>query len=349
MLPADEEGLRACIEARLAYALARFPERAGETRALLRASRLRGRGRRTLAQEALILRYRLWASWGPGDLRLRLAGSQRLERHARGLDDVHVRLYALGLRTASALEAGDAGLYEKTRRTYLELADRTPRPWIQWNALRFRVAHATLTGRLDEAQTCIHGGVELARALHHGEALALLYGQRVILHLYQDRTPEILSILEGGLGDGTSAPAWRCVLAYAHARGGDRARARRIFEDLCGNGFGAIPRDSAWISCLTLLADACVLLRDRARARELYSRLLPHQNQHAVAYFGFSYLGPVHGALGRLARLLGRREVARRHLALADCVLERLGAYSYQRQIPELMGERDGRAPVRNR
>ena len=342
LLPREQAALRACIEARLAYALARFPEQAHRKRQLVRASQRRSHGERTLRQEALILRYRLWASWGPSDLRFRLAGSRRLESYAKRLDDRHAWLYALGLRTASALEAADAGLYEKSRASYLELAAESGCRWTDWNALRFRVLHATLTGRFAEAQDLIQGGVELARSLDHPDVLALLYGQRMILHVYEDRPDEILSVLGTSLGSGNGPAAWRCVLAYAHARAGNRASAAQILADLAPEGFAAIPRDSAWISCMTLLGDACVLLRDRLRAREIHALLLPHERQNAVAYFGFCYLGPVHGVLGRLARSMGRREEARRHLALADLVLERLGACSYQSPIAELGG-----APIR--
>ena len=333
-----QTALRACLEARLAYAQARLPGREARTRQLLHSSRLLGRPHRTIAQEAFVLRYRLWASWGPRDLRFRLAGSRRLERYGNHLDDLYIRLYALGMRTASALEAGDAGLYEKSRLRYLELAEGCGSPWIEWNALRFRVVHATLTGQFDEAQARIQRGVELARSLNHADVLVLLYGQRIMLSVYQDRTRDVLPILDAGLGEGASAASWRCVRAYAQARAGDPACARELVAALSSGHFEALPRDSGWLGCMTLLADTCVLLRNRRTAREIYAALLPHENQHAVAYFGFSYLGPVHGALGRLARLLGRREAGRRHLALADLMLERLGAYSYQKRIPELMG-----------
>jgi hypothetical protein len=180
--------------------------------------------------------------------------------------------------------------------------------------------------------------VELARSLDHPDVLALLYGQRMILHVYQDRTDEILPVLGATLGKGNGPAAWRCVLTYALARAGARAGAEQILAALARDGFAAIPRDSAWISCMTLLGDACVLLRDRSRAREVHALLLPHERQNAVAYFGFCCLGPVHGALGRLAGLLGRREAARRHRALADLMLQRLGAHSYQSRIAELAG-----------
>jgi DNA-binding CsgD family transcriptional regulator len=64
-------------------------------------------------------------------------------------------------------------------------------------------------------------------------------------------------------------------------------------------------------------AEICAALRDTTTAAALYELLLPYDGQHAIGVAYGPYGGPVALALGRLARLLGNGERARRHLTEA--------------------------------
>ncbi|MBU2669902.1 helix-turn-helix transcriptional regulator [Actinoplanes bogorensis] len=69
--------------------------------------------------------------------------------------------------------------------------------------------------------------------------------------------------------------------------------------------------------------DVCVALRDTTTAAKLYEILLPYDGLHAIAHAYGPYVGPVALALGKLARLLGRTEVAKQHLTDALAAAQR--------------------------
>jgi len=119
--------------------------------------------------------------------------------------------------------------------------------------------------------------------------------------------------------------ALRAALARVRAELGDRAGAREILRELTADGLAALPRRYIWLTCVASLADACVLLGNRAIARELYRQAVPFENQCAVS-INVAFLGSMHRPLGGLAALLGRKEAARRHFELALAIHERVGA-----------------------
>jgi DNA-binding CsgD family transcriptional regulator len=76
-------------------------------------------------------------------------------------------------------------------------------------------------------------------------------------------------------------------------------------------------------------AGVCVALGDTVTGGALYELLLPFDGLHAIAHAYGPYEGPVALALGRLARLLGRAEAARRHLTGALDAAQRVESHPY--------------------
>jgi DNA-binding CsgD family transcriptional regulator len=91
-------------------------------------------------------------------------------------------------------------------------------------------------------------------------------------------------------------------------------------------------------------AEVCVALRDTDTGPVLYDLLLPYAGLHAIAHAYGPYEGSVVLALGKLARMLGRTEAARRHLTDALDVARRVESRPYaavvHAELARLLGPR---------
>jgi DNA-binding winged helix-turn-helix (wHTH) protein len=320
-----DPALEACLRARLAYALYREPQAAERRRALALDALERADALQNPGDVATILRYAVWARWGPDALERRLELAERLVAVAARAGSPAARLHAHGTRIHFALEAGATDTARSDLAAYLELARAARRPWFDWSALRFRIMLALFDGDHDAAEQRIAESTSRARSFEHPDILAVFYAQMVALRLQQDRAAEILPFLAESARTPLALPAWKCALCYAHAQVGEHDAARELLRELSARDFAALPRDHYWKGSMALLADACAALAERDVARALYRALLPFQD-HCGSLYGIACFGALARPLGRLAHLLGERREARRHLAAAVRSHERMGA-----------------------
>jgi hypothetical protein len=73
------------------------------------------------------------------------------------------------------------------------------------------------------------------------------------------------------------------------------------------------------------LAEGCWLTRDSERAADLYDLLLPHRERCAVVPHS-AFVGPIAGALGSLAAIMGRATEASDHFECGIGTARALGA-----------------------
>ncbi len=333
-LPNHELELRARVAARLAYA--RAAEAGAEADSGERRDRLLASAGRmaeesgSRAARAFVLKYALWARRGLDAPRLVLEQAERLVAWVEDSPSYESRLHATALCACAALELGDGRRFERWLERYVELAAASRQPMFGWSALRLRVLRAFLHDDLVAAERHIGEGVKLAESFEQPDAIALFYLQTLTLRLLQGRYAEIASALERAAAIVATTPAWRALRVYAYACAGESSRARRELRELAAQEFAAIPRDGAWKGACVLLADACVVLREREAARSLYALLLPHRGELAVVHAAVCY-GSIERPLGELALLLRRPVAARRHLEAALHVHERIGAHGWER------------------
>lgn len=115
--------------------------------------------------------------------------------------------------------------------------------------------------------------------------------------------------------------AARTWLALMLKSAGERVECARLWEALAPH-VDEVPQEAAeFLVAGVDHAELCAWLDDRQTAERVYNRLTPHAHLHAVGHATGPYGGPVELALGRLARVLGRVDVARGHLrrAVATC------------------------------
>jgi hypothetical protein len=115
------------------------------------------------------------------------------------------------------------------------------------------------------------------------------------------------------------------ALAFSFYLRGERDAARREFEALAAAGFDHLRRDEHWLVTMGSLSNVAVLVGDRARAADLYERLLPYADLVFVHDLLRSVSGTVGSALGSLATLIGRYDEGERHYQRAHALEQAMG------------------------
>ena len=92
---------------------------------------------------------------------------------------------------------------------------------------------------------------------------------------------------------------------------------KRTLKNLRGEGVLTKEHvDAEWLLSMTLLADPCAFLEDKAAAARLHALLAPYQGLYTVAPVEATF-GSVARALGVVASVLERFDAADRYFALA--------------------------------
>jgi len=117
--------------------------------------------------------------------------------------------------------------------------------------------------------------------------------------------------------------AYRCSLPFLYWEAGDQHAARVSFEEIAREGFGGISRNVEWLIGMAMLAEACAVLGDSARASEIYRLLLPHARECVVVGFGVAVFRPVAYFLGRLSVTMGRFRAAEDHFSVSMNISDR--------------------------
>jgi len=121
-------------------------------------------------------------------------------------------------------------------------------------------------------------------------------------------------------------PAWRAALAMLHTRRGALGEAEQELQRLADDRFGAIPRDVVWVNAMTYLAEVCAAVDAPQTASVAYELLAPRAGRIAVIDRGFVCKGAADMQLGLLASVIGRHDLALRHLDAARERREKMGA-----------------------
>jgi hypothetical protein len=127
----------------------------------------------------------------------------------------------------------------------------------------------------------------------------------------QGRLSELVSVIDRAVTENPGLPAFRPVLAAAHLEAGNDATAFDLLEAGASDGFASLPLDFIWMMGITSYALVAVELRATGPARKLYDLLAPYHTQ--IPFIGTLGFFPAALALGGLASVLGRHDVAEAH------------------------------------
>lgn len=135
---------------------------------------------------------------------------------------------------------------------------------------------------------------------------------------------DLIPLIEQAVSDSPGIPAFRAVLASAHAEADRTDDARHMLEEFAATNFD-LPLDQVWTTGMVSYAGAATECRDPTYAGPLFERLVPWADQWSTAG-GASTQGPVSHFLGGLATVLGRYDEADAYFAESDAMSDRVGA-----------------------
>ena len=210
------------------------------------------------------------------------------------------------------------------------LVEEIRQPLYAWLALTHRAMRALLEGRFEEARGLVDEALRIGEPVEGPNAVTVFGVQN-----YQVRreTGTGLEELEPALRQFVeqypALPAWRCGLAVLYADLDREEDARREFEWMARDDFGGLPRDGNWLASIALLAEACVYLRDTARAELLYPLLRPHAEMNLIVGPGAVCTGSIGRHLGGLAATMSRWDEAVGHFERALEMNTRIRARPY--------------------
>jgi predicted ATPase len=266
------------------------------------------------------LEARLWACLGPDHLDERLAVARDLLELAESQHNLYMALLAHEAELGTHLVRGDLPAADRALANFTRLAEELRQPALLFFATFYRGSRSLAAGELDEAERLFRAALARGRGAvpyAHFMCTAQLYVLQYMRGAADD--PELNRVF---FGEMLAVPySWeaaaRSALALSHYVRGERDVARREFEAVAGRGFDAIRRDEHWLVTMGSLSTVAVLLRDRARAAQLYDLLEPYADLVFVHDLLRSVGGTVASALGSLAALLGRYDDGARHYARA--------------------------------
>lgn len=327
-LPEADSALRSQVLARLAtelYLTDQVERRASLSRLAVEMARRVG------DPEALLvtLHSRHWGNMTPGGTGARLANADEMLQVAGEVGAGEMAFNARHARFHCFLELGDIDAAGAELGAMEQIAGQIREPFYRWHTAVLKVVLAILDGRLAEAEAMATAASrfegsqsEPLEYIHHAHLLAIRWAQ--------GRSEEVRHIVADHGRRYPLIARWRDALIAAEL--GDVAAAHAEVERHARNDFADLARNGLWISHLCALAEACVLIRDRARAALLHDLLLPYADRNAVPVSPMPF-GPVSLRLGMLAALLGRWEVADSHFTLAAESCTRQGARAIQARV----------------
>jgi DNA-binding winged helix-turn-helix (wHTH) protein/tetratricopeptide (TPR) repeat protein len=281
----------------------------------------------TLVPEAM--RARLYSLSGPDHIDQLLALTD--EMLALNIKRVHLPAAdAYAARAGALIYRGDIAGADREIEALGQAQDARRLPEGQWFYERLRVQRKAADGHL---QAALEGSARLRAQAEH---LGLTYGpwfvdalDRVITLDMHGAKAMLAKI--GGNGAGATATAAvqpvniRARVARGAAELGATAIAREALDAIASEGFASIAAEISYLGTLANLGIVAAVLRDHARAEQLYALLLPYASFNTPNTL-LMYEGSVSRFLGHLAACLGRNDRVSEHFDEALEMNERMGA-----------------------
>jgi DNA-binding winged helix-turn-helix (wHTH) protein/tetratricopeptide (TPR) repeat protein len=262
------------------------------------------------------LSARLWACLGPDHVAARLAVAAELLALAQRQNDQQMALLAYDGQLGAYLLRGDMPAADRALAAYTRVAEQLRQPAYLFQATFCQGSRALARGDFETAERLFRAALERGRGtvpyahfVFAGQMYPLLYlrGTADDPELSRIFFEEMLALPY------SFEPAMRSALAFSLFLRGDVDAARREFDALAQRGFQALPRDEHWLVTVGSLANLAILFEDHARAALLYDLLAPYAELVFVHDLLRSIGTSVASALGSLAMLLGRYQLAATH------------------------------------
>ena len=273
------------------------------------------------------------ALWGPEHLPARLDCAGHMLAAARQAGALELELQARNWRGLDLLELGRGDELRAEVDQFAALASRARLPSYSWYVPMWRATLALIEGRIEEAMEFARRERDMGDRAGDSNAEMCFIHHRFTRLMVDERHAEALGeFYADDLAyatrklDSPAGPTYRMTLSWLLAASGRTDEARRHFELVAADGFATVPRDVNWLAGMSSAADACLLLRDRDRARELQNHLKPFADRVVVSARGSATRGAVSRLLGQLAAMLGDNDAADSYYAQAEQLDQQLRA-----------------------
>jgi tetratricopeptide (TPR) repeat protein len=287
-------------------------------------------GRRTGGRALLeALGARHVALWSPPHTEERLRIADELIATAREVGDREAELQGVNWRVTDLVELGDHVSARAAIAEHERLAAELRLLGYAWYVPMWRAMLALLAGRLEEAQRLSDEGERIGRAARDANA-ELLFGvqHRAIRGAAGTLTEDDVAAVHAGAETSPAAPAWRAWAAGIALARGDRDRARRMTLQVV-EGLPDLPLDANWLYTAAALGVWTERLGEASAAAIVYPQLLPYRERTVTVGRASFCAGSASLSLGLLAKTLGDRPAAVRHLEEATMRNDELGARPY--------------------
>ncbi len=260
------------------------------------------------------LASRFMAVWGPdpGELTAITDEVSELARQSNDPDRAFEALTLRGVLAWTMLAWDDAGRLDAA---YEDLATRLKQPVRQWQGAMVNTVAALFRGDFAAAERLATETLEFAESLS-ADADCSYRLAMFVLRREQGRLAEVEELIRDAADRYPGYRSFRCFIPLLDWELGREEDARRHFDELATDEFAALPRDSEWLFCLSILAEVAAYLDDRERAAVLYRLLEPYGHLNAMAS-GEVAIGAVARPLGILATTIGDTDAAERHFEQA--------------------------------
>lgn len=311
----EDSALRAQLTARLADAL-QFTADSARTAELSSAALVMARRIGDTHTLVTALESRHTALLHIAHLKERLRLSEEILALADDVGELELKALGLHWRIYDLLEAADVAAARREHRALAELARQLRQPLYHHFARGWEVVWAQMEGRVADSERLARDAFELGKQAQARDAETLYAIQLIALRRREGRLSDQVSTIETAIEKHPSLIAWRAVLPLAHLAAGREADAVAEFERLAADDFAAVPRDMFWFTAVCVLAEACSLIGDRARAQVLYELLAPYRDCNVQATQA-AFWGSSERFLGLLAATMSQWDVASEHLISA--------------------------------
>ena len=225
----------------------------------------------------------------------------------------------------AAWELGDPDRRAAELASMARIADELKQPAQRWMAAVAQATLALAEGRFAEAPELIERAAAVGERVAPWGSVAVRKLQLFLLRRQQSRLEGFEREVRDYAREFPSPLVHGTVLAYTYASSDRTEEAQALLNALTSRDLSNWHVDEEWLASICLLAEACAILKDTARAASLYELLLPYGSLNAIAVPEFA-LDSAHRPLGVLAGLLGRFGDAEQHFEQALRMNEKMGA-----------------------